>query len=541
MVYGQGPPVTGSLRGKVVDATSKAGIRKATVYANVQVAAPVPGEGPRFSPPTIYSTSTDDGGVYRFAALPPGPMGIRAEKPGYLQGTVATRERTAVRAGEEAAAPEIVLVKQGIIAGRVTDLDGEPVERANVMAVPARRTRMGGFGGVGQAMTDDRGEFRIPRLAAGSYKLLATKPGNDFAMANTPVPGEPVMVSAPTFFPSSLEQATASEIAVGSGEERTGVEIRLRRTSAVKVMGRVGGEFRIPSAVNVTLQPVDQPGSGMPRGFGAAMNHWNTMAGPDGKFVFPNVFPGEYVALANLHRGGPDQTLSGMTRLRVGQQDVDQLAIQLQPLARVTGKAVAEGNGKLPYPQVNVSFAAAEPGLRVGGGGPVKPDGTFQMENLQRIRMKLNAVAPRGWYLKSVSVGGQRQPSLEFDLTAGDAAVELIYSNKPGTVEVAVEGLTAESGPFVAIALPDGGVGLPPLTNLYKTVPVRAGQNVSKIEDVPPGNYQIVAGPLALLDALSDPAIWEKLKSKAVAVKVEEGVTVPAAPRLIVESDVDEK
>ena len=101
--------------------------------------------------------------------------------------------------------------------------------------------------------------------------------------------------------------------------------------------------------------------------------------------------------------------------------------------------------------------------------------------------------------------------------------------------------LTAENGPFVAVALPDGGTGLPPLTNLYKSVPVRAGRNVFKIEDVPPGNYQIATGPLAVLDALSDPAIWEKLKSKAVAVKVEEGVTVPAAPRLIVESDVDEK
>ena len=112
MVFGQGPPATGSLAGRVVDATSKAGIRKATVYATAQVAAPVPGEGPRFSPATIYSTLTDDGGVYRFAVLPAGPIGLRAEKAGYLQGTVASRERTAVRVGEEATAAEIILLKQ---------------------------------------------------------------------------------------------------------------------------------------------------------------------------------------------------------------------------------------------------------------------------------------------------------------------------------------------------------------------------------------------------------------------------------------------
>jgi hypothetical protein len=40
---------------------------------------------------------------------------------------------------------------------------------------------------------------------------------------------------------------------------------------------------------------------------------------------------------------------------------------------------------------------------------------------------------------------------------------------------------------------------------------------------------------------LSDPSVWEKVKSKAVSVKVEEGVTVSASPRLIVESDVEEK
>ena len=211
------------------------------------------------------------------------------------------------------------------------------------------------------------------------------------------------------------------------------------------------------------------------------------------------------------------------------------------PLAKVTGRAVAEDGGKLPYSQVNIGFAPAETGLRGGGGGPVGPDGTFQMEHLQRIRMKLNSIAPRGWYLKSVSVGGQREPGLEFDLTAGDTAIELTYSNKPGTVEVTVEGLPAESGSNVAVALPDGGNGAPPLTNLYKSVAVSAGRNVFKIEDVPPGNYQIVVCPPGVFGAFSDPATWEKLKGKAVAVKVEEGVTVPAAPRLIVESDVEEK
>ncbi|MSV32322.1 MAG: carboxypeptidase regulatory-like domain-containing protein [Bryobacterales bacterium] len=539
IAFGQGPSATGSVTGKVVDAATKTGIRKATVHATIRRPTQDLAGGAQFYPATTYSTVTDDGGAYRFAGLPPGPIDLQADKAGHLPRLAQRRGQTVVRAGEETAAEEMLLVKQAIIAGRVTDLDGEPLERVSVIAIPSRRTQAAGLGMGGQAMTDDRGEFRIPRLAGGSYKLLAAKQGNDFTIATTAVPGEPVMINAPTYFPSVLEQASASGIIVGSGEERTGVEIRLQRTAVVKVMGRVSGELGSPSVmVNVALQQV---GTAIPGTLRAAMSSGNVMAGPDGRFVFPNVIPGEYLATANAQRGAPIQMLSGMTRVRVGRQDVDQLVVPLLPLAKVTGRAVAEDGGKLPYPQVNIGFAPTETGLRGGGGGPVKPDGTFQMEHLQRIRMKLNSIAPRGWYLKAVAVGGQREPGLEFDLTAGDSAIELIYSNKPGTVEVTVEGLTAESGSNVAVALPDGGNGAPPLTNLYKSVAVSAGRNVFKIEDVPPGNYQIALGPLAVLDTLSDPATWEKLKGKAVAVKVEEGVTVPAAPRLIVESDVEEK
>lgn len=539
IVRGQAPPATGSLTGKVVDATTKAGIRKATVYATIVGPPPAPGDAVRFTPPTIYSTATDDGGVFRFSGLPLGPVQLRAEKVGHLPQSPTGRERLAIRAGEETPSAELVLVKQAVIVGRVTDLDGEPIERVSVVAIPMRRTRTAGGPMGGQAMTDDRGEFRLSRMTAGTYKLMATKQGNDFAMPAASATGEPVMVSAPTYFPSALDQSTGSEITVGSGEERTGVEIRMQKTIAVKVAGRVTGDLGNISGVNVMLQTYNVTSSGRPPMYGVGMNHFNAMAGPDGRFTIPNVLPGEYIAMANVH--GPAQAVSGIARLRVGQQDVDQFVIQLQPLARISGKVLAEGDAKLPLQQVNVSVSSAEFGLTGGGGAQVKPDGTFLMENIQRKRLKVQSIAPRGWYLKALSVGGQRQPTLEFDPTAGDTAIELIYSHKPGTVDMSVDGVTAESGYVVGVAIPDPGNGAPALTNLYKSVRVLADRNVSKIEDVPPGNYQVVACAQGVLEALSDPSVWEKVKTKAVAVKVEEGVTVSASPRLIVESDVEEK
>ena len=47
----------------------------------------------------------------------------------------------------------------------------------------------------------------------------------------------------------------------------------------------------------------------------------SAIASTDGRFVIPQVTPGEYLLSAGLYRVGA--SLSGMTKVRVGQQDVD--------------------------------------------------------------------------------------------------------------------------------------------------------------------------------------------------------------------------
>lgn len=533
LTFGQGAPAAGSLTGRVVDGTTKEGIRKATVYATGEVSSGSQGTVGRFQPPTSYSTVTDDSGTYRFAGLVPGVYGLRAERTGYMPPPAARGGGPRVSAGEEAKANDIILVRQGVIAGRVTDADGEPVENVNVMAIAAGRRR---WLGVRQGITDDRGEFRISRLSPGPYNLVAMRQDNGLT---TPVvaPGEPVMIYAPTYFPSVLEAASASAVVVGSGEERSGLEIRLRKTAAVRVAGRVTSEAAVADGtISVTLQPFQA--SGTSGGFSMLnpMGGRSALAGADGRFALSNVTAGEYILSAGIHR--PGGSLSGTTRVRVGQQDVDNVMLTLAPLARVTGRVVAEGNGKMPPGAMQVNVRGAEPAVPAGGGAQVKPDGTFVLENLQRTRLKVTPLAPRGWFLKAVTAGGQRQPGLEFDVTGGETVVELIYSNRPGTVTGTVEGAT--EGVRVA-AVPDGGEAGPLFANLYRTGGVAAGQNSFKIEDVPPGNYLLIACLPGLMEALSDPAVWARVKDKAASVRVEEGGTVSGSPRLISESDLDEK
>ncbi|MBL8241045.1 MAG: carboxypeptidase regulatory-like domain-containing protein [Bryobacterales bacterium] len=523
--YAQAAAQAAALTGRVVDGVTKAEVRKATVYATQQQSSTPQSGALSFRPPTTFSAVTDAEGVFRFPAIAAGKYTLRAEKPGYLPFRGKSRLDTTAVTGQETAVGELELLKQGVIAGRVTDAEGEPIEHANVQVIGTRRQ-----GTDLSAMTDDRGEFRIPRLAAGAYRLLATKPPPSQA-ANAVPPGEQLLVNAPTYYPSAAEESAASTITLAAGEERTGIEIRLRRTPAVRVAGRLAGEIPPNTPAYMSMMPAGA------RRFGGA-NQFGAIAGSDGSFVFHNVTPGDYFVHGNLHQPGGVKPLSGVTRVSVGPQDIEDLTVVMAPLVRITGRVRAEGGAKLPAEQVSIGLRPMDMGLPGGWGGRVKPDGTFVIENLQRQRYGMGGNAPKGWYLKALSAGGQRQPELEFDVTGAEMNLELVYSDRPGAVSVTLEGSPEDGGQTIAVAIPEGARQL---TNLYKAAHIAAETKVVKIDDVPPGNYQIVACPSSLVPSLAEDAIWERVKAKATAVKVEEGGTVSAAVRPIVESDLDEK
>jgi hypothetical protein len=172
-----------------------------------------------------------------------------------------------------------------------------------------------------------------------------------------------------------------------------------------------------------------------------------------------------------------------------------------------------------------------------GFGTSIAGEGHSAQATMMRGRVAVMAGGGKGWYLKSLTANGQRAQGLELDIT-GDMAVDLVFSNRPGKVEGKVEGSATEER--VAVLAARDGTGAPVFTNLYKVTAVAAGQSEVLIEDVAPGDYYLICTAPGQVEALSDPAVWERLKDRVAAVKVEEGVTATAKVRLISETDVDQ-
>jgi len=160
------------LEGRALSTAGEA-VRKATIR--------LVGIGNQGSPAFRYAETTDIDGKFLFEDVAPGRYMLTAEKAGFVPGRYGARSTTspgtqlAVSAGQEMKDLVFLLTPQGVITGRVTDEDGDPVRGVQVTILRTgynRGRRL--FLPSGGTNTDDQGNFRAGSLAPGRYYLSAT-------------------------------------------------------------------------------------------------------------------------------------------------------------------------------------------------------------------------------------------------------------------------------------------------------------------------------------------------------------------------------
>jgi hypothetical protein len=465
-------------------------------------------------------------GKFVFENVARGNYRVTAERRGFLRGEYGSRRYgqrgglIALTDGQQMKGADVKLDPQSVIAGRILDEHGEPMEQVQVMAlrrvVAADRRQAGP---AGMAQTDDRGEFRIANLAPGRYYVQAMSSrremmqGRNIRRVDVAEPETYVV----TYFPGTTEASAATPVELGVGQEFLGLSLQVQKARVYKVRGTVQGvEAR---NLRVMANPRGRIGFGGGPGASSGVR-------PDGGFELTGLAPGSYTIFAA--RGGPGGGGTVRAAVEVSNADLDGVSLVFGATFSVQGTVKIEGSTTFSPGNLRLQLVEAEGGT-MAPMGQTKEDGTFTIDNVSADRYRLwTAFLPRGLYLKSVRMSGQDVTRQVIDLTSGaPGRFEVLLGNKPSSISGTVGKAAPESLPGLVILVPDGGlpmqmgVGPIPPGNQYEASVDQNG--AFAIENVPPGEYRVYAFEEFDRAEGYDPDFLKKFESSSEKLKLGEG------------------
>jgi hypothetical protein len=506
----------------------------------------------------VSNISTDEDGNFSFPNLSPGSYIVNAFSRGYVQAPVYSPERRAASYYHIGDNVTITLIKGGVITGRVTNADGEPVIGIQVSAMRKRDAEgypLRYLPGGPPRFTDDRGIYRLFGLLPGTYIIVAN--GRAFSGMPSPYDGE-----APTYYPSSTID-TAGEVNVTSGGEVTGADIRFSGERGFVISGRVtGGESNSTPfgyGASITLNSVAN---------GAMVASSFVRPGENNEgYAIYGVPDGEYeVSASKGGYEGDNWFNSQPRRVSVRGADVTGIDLRLFPLSSISGKAVVEaspnicedktkiGGDEIVLFAMSADKAKDSPSMqsRFSSAQSVANDkGEFNLRNLNPGLYRIRAILPNEIrYIKSISINSTTsQPT-------GRGAAGL---RSAGAVDVSRSAINLKSGEKltgVTVTIAEGGASLrgklipanensrlPSRLRLhlvpvettasddllrYSEVTIRGDGNFT-FYNLHPGKYWVVARPVPddePIDRQVLPVAWDsaerlKLRREAEAKKIE--------------------
>lgn len=331
-IYAQEQKESGVITGRVVGENNEP---LAGVTVSVQQPGAFGGGGGR-------SDLTDDEGRFKIDNLPASAYTLGLLYPGYISEEFANNtsfERTYYRPGDTA---NIRMLRGGVITGKVTDKNGEPVVGVGVRVIRVRDIEgkaVGALGGFGQPRrTDDRGIYRYYGLLPGYYIVHAGGSRLNFQLPTQ------FDNDAPTYYPSG-KRADAVEVKVTAGEEKTDIDISYRAEPGYKIRGNVAGVLKIgEEATGINVQLINRD-SGTTEAFTTVDNR----AGRT-DFTFKGIGDGEYNLEASIFSGKENGAYSNPVRVTVKGKDVEGVTVNLALLGSISGQLVLEPLKTPPAP-----------------------------------------------------------------------------------------------------------------------------------------------------------------------------------------------
>jgi protocatechuate 3,4-dioxygenase beta subunit len=408
---------------------------------------------------TVAKATTDEEGNYRLAGLAPGNFKIIAVAKALAvgpDGKAKQLEQTVnIAEGESITKIDFALVRGGVVTGRITDAEGNPVigERVSVVAkdggeVSPQMTFMEGT----RNRTDDRGIYRVYGLRPGNYKVSVGQPGG----AGASVMGMGGSQYLKTYYPGVQEESKAELIEVNEGSEITNIDITPGKpASGFSVSGRaVDADSGQPVAnVYIAYSQVKDAEQKMDE-----MNFTGSQTDVNGKFRLEGVKPGRY-AVYTISPGQENSTYSDTVQFEMSEGDVAGIEIKVRRGATINGVAIIENNFDASVNAILKSVTlyayVSQKGMSAPSysTGKINPDGSFQFKGLAPGKAKVGIMGfptpPKGLTLMRTEVAGLDQPD-GIDVASGAQikGVRLVFAYGTGVVrgEVRIEGGTLPAG-----------------------------------------------------------------------------------------------
>lgn len=512
-----------------------------------------------------YVDTTDDQGRFLFDNLPPGSYGLTVEHPSYVtQGYHSKPGSNASQAlqveeGEAVNGVDVVLIPTGVISGRLTDDDGDPVQ-ATVLAMRVtyingqRRLQMHA-----SSISDDQGNFRLSRLPPGKYYVLASRVN---AQENTEIQGRTGKrsIAADTYYPGATSLSQASGINVLPGSEVRG-DLRMQRTPASSIRGRVvaPGDFEDPVVAPITVISMDAP-SGSRRA--------NASPGADGTFEIRNIRPGSYMLevttpIRSRAEGGKASItgmLVGRKEVTVGDTDVEGVVLDLMPAPEITGTVKFEGGGD--QPAVAASIAETPSSIVAPNGGRIlidkKPavsastqfprivlqgqngtnsaqgrageNGALKITNANPGQYTVSVAPLAGdTYIKSIRYAGQDVTHSPLEVRVGvPGTLDIVLSRNAGNLSGEVKNDAGDAVPFATVAL------WPKSPGSAEARSTEADQNGRyQLGSLAPGDYYVAAWDALDTGLASYAPFLDKFTRLASSVSIQQNARATADVKLL--------
>ena len=276
-----------------------------------------------------HRATTDDEGNYRISDIPAGSYLAYPLAPALAVDKAETGRLLTITAGESIRDVDFVMVRGGVITGRITNADGQPIVEESVRVMPAD-SQLNHFPPTFTGFqTDDRGIYRAFGLRPGKYRVSVGQPGRG-------LPGHIRQAFRQTFYPSVTETNKATVIEVAEGSEIIDIDIVAAGPhSTFTVSGRIIDSAGKPVPGSVLGIQQRDGNSTISSSGGAATNS-------KGEFKLQNVLPGKYT----LYFAPPEKSdlRADPIEFEVIDSDLTGLEFKTKKGASLSGMVVLEGS-----------------------------------------------------------------------------------------------------------------------------------------------------------------------------------------------------